>query len=246
MSTRGKVFTACALGGGFGAFLGHQLFYPSGWSLLLGFLLGGLVSYLAYDFRGVLAAIPQAWRKTVDGLSVAFLVFLVFAIVVANALAIVGGAKALNLFLNLSQEMTEWLEVTLAFTLMAGLMTNVFRMVAKDSDFDRPREASIFIIKQLNPFANLLIGVPYLIFIVAKGVVLLLTLLPRFTWNVFVLIHSELRLLCLLYGGLGAVAGTLIAGTLAGTLVGALAGGIFGVLNFEIVSKRLLKLVPSR
>ena len=241
MNAREKIFTACALGGGIGAFLAHQLFYPSGWSILLGFLLGGLVSYLAYDFKEFLAAIPRAWRKTVDGMSDIVSVFAVLAVMATNVL-VVWGVNALNL----SVETTGLLQPILALTLMAGMMANMARWVTKDQYFDvyrSPREVSIFVIKRLNPFTNFLVGVPLLIFWTIKYSILFL---PRFVWNVFVLIHSELRLLCLLDGGMGAVAGTLIASTLAGTLVGALAGGIFGVLDFEIVSKRLLKLVPTR
>ena len=170
--------------------------------------------------------------------------FVILVIMAAN-IFIVFGLRALNL----SVETTALLEPILELTLIAGMMTNIVRWGIKEqcSDLHRsPREAAIFVTKWFNPFTNILVGVPYLIFIVAKGAVLFLTLLPRFVRNVFILIHSELRLLCLLDGGLGAVAGTLIVGTLAGTLVGALAGGVFGVLNFEIVSKRLLRLVPLR
>ena len=239
-----KVFAACAIGGGAGAFLGHQLFYPSGWSLLLGFLFGGLVSYLAYDFKGFLTAIPQVWRETVDEIGNLVPVFAIAAIVASNTLVVIGVGV-----LNFSAETTDFLRSMLAIILVAGMMTNIFRIIIEDEKSNVQNSLqtkSISVIKWLNPFTNLFVGVPYLIFVIGKGVVFLLALLPRFIWNVFVLIHSELRLLCLLDGGLGAVVGTLIASTLAGMLVGALAGGIFGVLNFEIVSKRILKLVPSK
>ena len=239
MNTRNRIFAACVLGGGVGAFLAHQLFYPSGWSLLLGFLLGGLVSYLAYDFKGFIVAIPQAWRKTVDGMSEIFPAFVALAICASNVLPFFSMR-----LLGLSVETTKLLELILVFTLMAGMLTNLFRMIAKDSDQNMDqRERTILMAKQLNPFTNLLVGVPYLIFVIVKYTALFL---PRFIWNVFILIHSELRLLCLFDGGLGAVAGALIVDSATGTLVGALAGGIFGVLNFEIISKKVLKVVRSR
>jgi len=41
-----------------------------------------------------------------------------------------------------------------------------------------------------------------------------------------------------------AMLGTVVGYFYGNALIGALAGGIFGVINFEIVSKRLLKLKP--
>lgn len=69
--------------------------------------------------------------------------------------------------------------------------------------------------------------------------------LTHFCKTLFLLIHSELRLLCLFDGGIGALAGMLIHDTLIAVMVGMITGGLVGILNFELVSKRLLHLVPS-
>lgn len=92
-----------------------------------------------------------------------------------------------------------------------------------------------------------------LVFRIAPPVLLFiwsaLVFLVRFIKCFFLLIHSEMRLLCAQDAAIGCYLGFLLAsyfglGTIAGTLLGALAGGVFGVLNFEIVSKRILHLVP--
>ena len=65
--------------------------------------------------------------------------------------------------------------------------------------------------------------------------------LPRAIWFTFKYIHSDLRVLCAVDSGIGA-----IIGFLAGNpIVGAVVGGIIGYVNYEVVSKRLLKL-PTR
>jgi hypothetical protein len=61
-----------------------------------------------------------------------------------------------------------------------------------------------------------------------------------FLKQLFLLIHSEMRLLCLFDAALGSVIGY-FAGNV---LIGAIAGGVLGVLNFEILSRRILRLVP--
>ena len=74
-------------------------------------------------------------------------------------------------------------------------------------------------------------------FIVATG---------RFTKSVFVFIHKDLMILCMTDTFLGVYVGYLARGqnALASVIIGGLLGALFGAINFEIVSKRWLKLVP--
>ena len=58
--------------------------------------------------------------------------------------------------------------------------------------------------------------------------------------NVFILIHSEFRLLCGVDAAIGAVIGYFAGYVIVGLIV----GGILGVLNYELISRRWLKLVP--
>lgn len=59
-----------------------------------------------------------------------------------------------------------------------------------------------------------------------------------FIKRIFISIHSDHRLLCAIDAGIG----TAIGYFFHSALIGALAGGIFGVINYEIVSKRILHL----
>ena len=63
----------------------------------------------------------------------------------------------------------------------------------------------------------------------------------KFTKNVFVMIHSDIRLLCAVSVAMGTGAGFFAGSALIGGIVGAL----LGVASYEIVSKRILKLAPS-
>lgn len=78
-----------------------------------------------------------------------------------------------------------------------------------------------------------------------------MTFCGLFLWKLFVLVHSRERVLILTDGTLGAAVSypTLV---LQGGIdiipalgVGFLVGGLFGVINFELISRRLLHIVPT-
>ncbi len=62
-------------------------------------------------------------------------------------------------------------------------------------------------------------------------------ILYNFLKNLFFLIHSDLRLLCGVDSLIGAVTGYFTGNA----LIGALAGGMLGIADYEIISKRYLK-----
>lgn len=86
----------------------------------------------------------------------------------------------------------------------------------------------------------------------AIGIWLSLCFLRRFLWNLFKLIHSKKRVLCAIDGTIGgAIAFFCFASTsltfpqqILVVFFGGLLGAVIGVLNYEIVSKRLLHLAP--
>ena len=69
----------------------------------------------------------------------------------------------------------------------------------------------------------------------------LIVLVGRFLRHVFVVIHSDERLLCFIYAAAGAGAGFWGHNPLLWALIGA----ILGVVNYEIVLKRVFKVVPG-
>ena len=87
----------------------------------------------------------------------------------------------------------------------------------------------------------------------AIGIWLLLCLLKRFGWEFFKLIHSKERVLCAIDGTIGgAIAFFCFASTsltfpqqILVVFFGGLLGAVIGVLNYEIISKRVLHLVPA-
>lgn len=274
METSKNVFIACAIGGGVGAFLAHQFWYPSLWSILLGFIVGGLASYLTYEFKTVLRAIPVAWNRTTSWwpdrewwklyaknlpycvnfvLNIAIVIFLVTIMP-----TVIINQNHFGIIKNPGTLLSVWLTSILLSSLLISILT--VRDLIKNpeqtfaSDFGQMR----FMVS--NPFRIYLwIAPKYLIKSIwwvikgswciiertLKAVAVAFIFTIKFTKTFLRIIHSELRLLCLVYGGIGAVAGTLIADTLTGTLVGALAGGVLGVISFEAISKRILHLAPS-
>lgn len=75
----------------------------------------------------------------------------------------------------------------------------------------------------------------------------------RFAWHLFKLIHSEKRVLCAIDGTLGgAVSYIWLASSVMSfpkqvmfVIFGGLLGAAFGVANWEIVSKRILRVAPA-
>ena len=70
----------------------------------------------------------------------------------------------------------------------------------------------------------------------------LLGFILRFITQLFRLIHSELRLLCAVDAALGAAVGYLTGNA----LLGATFGGLFGVLNYEVITIRVMKLAGAK
>lgn len=68
-----------------------------------------------------------------------------------------------------------------------------------------------------------------------------LRLVLSFVKALFLAVHSEIRLLC----GVDAAIGATIGYFSGNAVFGLMAGGVVGVLNFELVSKRWLRLVPN-
>lgn len=62
-----------------------------------------------------------------------------------------------------------------------------------------------------------------------------------FVAGVFVYVHSQRRMICFVDATIGAAIGY----AFGSAIIGAIAGALLGVLNYEIVSVRLLRLVPS-
>jgi hypothetical protein len=63
-----------------------------------------------------------------------------------------------------------------------------------------------------------------------------------FVFQVFVYIHSTRRTICFVDSTIGAVVGYCSGSA----IIGALVGGMLGILNYELVTVRWLKLAPAK
>ena len=102
-----------------------------------------------------------------------------------------------------------------------------------------------FLLIRANPFS-------FYLYLLPKGIVWFSRRLPgycckgvkiigRFIKTVFVLVHSNERLLCMVDAAIGVAVFHFTGNNI---FLGMLAGGVLGVVNYEIISVRILKLTP--
>jgi hypothetical protein len=89
--------------------------------------------------------------------------------------------------------------------------------------------------------AWLIIHIPTAIETVARGTPVVATALKNFAVGVFINVHSARRKLCFVDSAIGAGIGYYFGSA----LIGAAAGAVLGIVNYELVSIRWLKLVPA-
>lgn len=100
---------------------------------------------------------------------------------------------------------------------------------------------ALMLLYKASPLGLLTWYLPKLLWLMLKILPAAAQAIVAFWWTLFKLIHSDRRLLCGVDAALGAAVGIFAHNPLLGALV----GGVVGVLNYEIVSKRWLKLVPT-
>lgn len=249
MNQTGKVFLACALGALIGSMVALQL--GSFW--LVGVLVGGLTGYMTYEFKQVVSAVPRAWHAATNwrpdvepiktfllgSLSFALFLLTLFIGVMIISLPETSEARHADFAATTASVFVSISIFCLAFGTVMGYVT---RTSTQD------RRIVIFILKRFNPISFYLWYVPMSPFYLARliyrekaEVALALKTLGLFLAKLFRLIHSEVRLLC----GVDAALGALVGYHFGNALIGAAVGGALGVVNFELISIRLLKVVPK-
>lgn len=228
-------------------------------------LAGGLVGYLSYEFNVVIAATRRAWREVTSWCFDSelskrdfWLFFWNFnaAITIVTALIMFFTSVAVGILL-LAETGTEemmpgliklrenWDSVVLGVTFIILIVALIPYAAEKNDDWSDGFDE----IKRFNPFSvycyYLPLGLwwclkktPFVLLLAAKGLKLLIILAALFIARVFVLIHSDIRLLCMI----DAMIGTAVGHFMGSAVIGMLAGGIVGVLNYVIVSRRILHL----
>lgn len=234
-----RIFVSCSAGAAIGGLCALQ------WGMWwwLGILVGGATGYLGYELPEVYQAMKKVKRENVfknikmASNVVSFLVSigLLFAtvLVTVTAPAIVMQLQRVSV-VTMDTKLT-WYEATSFLGLLLFVAVNLFLV------FPEQPKGKYAIYKVLLAVSPPMIWCYYPVKYIYRGIKFLPTVFKEILHvlvAILVLIHSELRVLCMVDAGIGATVG-FFSGSV---VIGALAGGILGVINFEIISKRLLKI----
>ncbi|MBI2410046.1 hypothetical protein HYV30_03335 [Candidatus Kaiserbacteria bacterium] len=207
----GRIGLATAFGGGIGAFIALQL----GVFWPLGAFAGGVAAWAAYDLRALLAAIPVAWQCASSPEMRRFGRLLWGTTCVIGSYLIPFAAG----FALLAAKPKYQMWVTAVFIMISAIASISFALLWTCAGVDLVSADDQ--IRRCWRYNSIV-------------------LLVRFARHLFVLVHSEMRLLCFCDTALGAAIGYY----LGHAVFGALAGGLLGVAHYA-VAKYGLHLAPS-
>ena len=267
MNKTRKIAVGCFISGALTMAVALALTPEYWWFGLAAGIAGG---YVGYEFRGVLRAIPIAYRRAAAWRPdwPFWKVYLLFSITILVAfsnlvvlIGLLGGWKA-GLWIS-GVAAVCFLFIMFSACVLERIIESpkdqYTLKTLKERYGDNETVKEIFL--YANPFAVYFYWLPKCIWwlavhIPAGSAVLSqeVRALGRFGWHLFRLIHSKERVLCAIYGTLGgtvsyiwlARADMALAEQAALIVFGGLMGAAFGVANWEIVSKRLLHLPQVR
>jgi len=260
MSESGKIFFAVALGAFIGSFLALDVLTLAPWlELAIGMATGGLTGYFAYDFKSTVLAVPKAWKKTKKNFGETRWKLILQALWQGTVFS--SGLFVIYFLLGVLSSTApgaifdSWLiggvVMGVLLTLAMGGLIVFITFDTKDClieiEWKRFNFVKIYLVyaplilwKAISwlakNFIPSLLGALWLI------AVTLPCCLGSFVGHFFVLIHSDIRLLC----GTDAAIGVAVGCVLGNAPLGAILGGLWGVLNYWVVSVKILKLAPAR
>lgn len=239
-----KVLAACALGAGIGSIVALSV-HPYIW--WLGMIAGGLVGYLAYEIKEVVRAISVAWQRvtSTENRKKAVDLALFIAVPVSLSSSVFVISLILHIYFPIGDgSFTQsWgmigLFVVFILAYLAAILTGILAAAGGLPSEDE-RNTLRMLIKIFSP-----IGLPlfsmYVLFLAVKNTPMFVRFIASFIKELFLLIHSEMRLLCGVDAALGAAAGYFFVSPILGALIGA----AIGVANYKIVSERILHIRPE-
>lgn len=253
MKTTLKIAIACFIGATMGTFISLELNKMLWW---LGAIAGGVIGYLIYDIEVVIKAIPRAYKATVNLKSNPILKTRGFWIAFSEYFLVILPNTILGITLIAIIKNTESVSIGGAvliaygtFLAFLGIMASILSP-SKHGLFDRKdlenikeQEHRLHLIKAANPI-SLPFYILYLLFYkeIYKKRNRILKTIKNFFKHLFILIHSQARLIC----GVDSLFGTVIGYfCFHSPIMGGTAGVVLGVLNYYIVSIRILKLEPK-
>jgi len=233
-----------------GAFIGAltalQLSNSFWW---LGLFVGALVGYFAYQPMEVVRAVPHAWQAAYGGTKTAFKTALPGLWLFLNMCLVFAPLSFLLTILTTSPELMEqpfamrWLVVATAF---CSCFLSVSNLMCASVHLPKGRvKENLQKWNVVNVYFRVL---PRAVVWTARHTPVALRALfielPRILWKfskyLFVAIHSDVRVLCAVDASFGAAMGWYFGNA----IIGALLGGALGFLNYAIVTKRILQIVP--
>lgn len=244
-----KIFLACAIGAGIGSMVALEL-NPYFW--WLGLLVGGFAGYFSYEFRTVISATYLSYKKVEEVNPFRYcreisIIFFAYLLIYLTVLPILIGMDLAVVSIKGKGDIRYFLHPLPMMVLICFFLTSIFRYAdyKNEETMDEWRKE----LRVINPlsvyfyylpkylqkvFSWLLIKIPKVIMVITK----IIMKIVRFIKTIFILIHSDARLLC----GIDAAIGAAIGYFAGSVMVGMVFGGIFGVVNYYVVSVRLLKL----
>jgi len=262
------IAVACLLGGFFGTFTGYELALAFGFPLvfaLIGMAVGAGIGYISYEPRLALAGAKRSWHETgmrrplhvvswiLAGLSVLGIPLVGYALFEAHYFPRPEQDQLLNLWLA-----SGICSLIATFWVGALLINRADDLVRRRIGRWHLPLAGFAILFALPIFACLFIWYVgktcQVIWQQREEIVDFFRTTREFIRRAFRYIHSEIRTLCAVDAALGVLV-AFTYGWLSGVeaplarlglyVLGGALGGVLGVVNFELVSVRWLKLVPS-
>lgn len=256
----GKVFVASAIGAAIGSLVALQVNTNFWW---VGLLVGGIVGYLSYEWKEVVRAIPIAARAAfpalVRGMSefvkemreawtwafgrprpfvyLHLLFGAVFSFLLSGDIF-----KTINFESSPSPLCALFCIAILLLFLLSTISVLLFLCIHIPYCFEEDDceycENFFSETSYLKTTKMYFLEIPKAwVKVLWELVSSMTTGFVRFGWKMFLLIHSERRLLC----GMDAMLGACVGYFSGSVLVGALAGGILGVVNYVYVTERVLR-----
>lgn len=257
----GKVAVACAIGAWIGTFVALEASPMFWW---IGLIVGGLVGYLSYEGHEVAKAVPAAYRaargwqppplywKSV-GLSALlwggialYGVLPLLAMLAFSPQALLTPTGSVEVLVSLLGII---MGALVGFWLFVYLLLQRMYFGARELKWraEINRDLLTYIYCSTPPLllfwhlprgtGRVLQRIPAATRIAAIGTVAFLRFLCRFGWELFLRVHSEVRLLC----GVDALLGTAVGYFAGSALVGAIVGGLIGLVNYTLVTEMWLR-----
>src|SRR3989344_4364096 len=224
-----KIFFSCAFGALIGTFIALQLSPVLWW---VGMPVGAVVGYLSYEFKKVGKAFKDVWKSVYTGSLVSSTNWKMLGWVIMASFIVTISAGVLLVLVFLSARDSSDLTVFLIFSICIEtyvMVATAFQIIGGYKDE--------YIIKRAKAVIRIWNPIWVFIYYPIWGLCYLLKRLPKFLKKFFTLIHSDIRLLC----ACDAAIGTGIGYFFGSVVIGALNGGVLGVLNYYIVSIKILK-----